>query len=99
MAGMVILAGCNSDNETYEGNPLPGQEPLSTFDEDGELQADISWTTYGVPYITADNLESMAFGVGYAYAQDNLCILAEQVVKFNSQRSQFFGPDNPIDSG
>ncbi|RUO72800.1 acylase [Idiomarina seosinensis] len=111
MAGVVTLAGCNFDNDVPEyeappvaeepdySSPLPDQEPLSTFDDDGQLQADISWTTYGVPYVTADNLESMAFGVGYAYAQDNLCILADQIVKFNSQRSQFFGPDNPIGSG
>ena len=80
-------------------SPLPEQEPLTTFDTDGELTADITWTDYGVPYITADNVESMAFGVGYAFAQDNICILADQIVKFNSQRSMFFGPDNPIGSG
>ncbi len=111
LAGAVALAGCEFDNEVPEyqappateepdySSPLPEQEPLSTFDEDGQLQADIAWTTYGVPYITADNLESMAFGVGYAFAQDNICILADQIVKFNSQRSMFFGPDNPIGSG
>lgn len=111
LAGAVALVGCNTDNEIPEytappvaeepdySSPLPEQEPLSTFDEDGELQADITWTTYGVPYIKADNVESMAFGVGYAYAQDNICILADQIVKFNSQRSRFFGPHNPMGSG
>lgn len=111
LAGVVSLAGCQFDNETEEftppaapeepdySSPLPDQEPLTTFDTDGELQADISWTTYGVPYVTADNVESMAFGVGYAYAQDNICILADQIVKFNSERSKYFGPDNPIGSG
>ncbi|WP_404399819.1 acylase [Idiomarina seosinensis] len=111
LAGAVALVGCNTENEVPEytpppvaeepdySSPLPDQEPLSTFDEDGELQADISWTTYGVPYVKADNVESMAFGVGYAYAKDNICILADQIVKFNSQRSRFFGPDNPIGSG
>jgi len=110
MAGVVSLSGCNFSNEVAEyqapetpsepdySSPLPAQDPLSTFDDDDELSADIRWTTYGVPYIKADNLESLGFGVGFAFAKDNICILADQIVKFNSQRSMYFGPHNPIGS-
>ena len=31
----------------------------------------ITRTTYGIPHITAPNMESLAYGVAYAYAQDN----------------------------
>ena len=110
IAGVVALGGCNFSNEVAEyqapepppepdySSPLPDQEPLSTFDDDDELSADIRWTTYGVPYVKADNLESLGFGVGFAFAKDNICILADQIVKFNSQRSMYFGPHNPIGS-
>jgi acyl-homoserine-lactone acylase len=101
----VALAGCGSDDTQYElTQPIPVTPPVSppvapalpAFDADGELQANIRWTDYGVPHVTADNLESMAFGVGYAYAQDNMCILADQIIKYNSERAKFLGPDrNP----
>jgi acyl-homoserine-lactone acylase len=72
---------------------------LVAFDPDGELKADIKWTTYGVPHITADNLQSLAFGSGYAYAKDNLCILADQIIKVRSERSKYFGADKVVGSG
>ena len=47
----------------------------------------------------ADNLESMAYGVGYAFLRDNLCVLADQIVKYNSERAKYFGPDTVPGSG
>jgi hypothetical protein len=41
------------------------------------LEASITRTTYGIPHITAKNWKGIGYGVGYAYAQDNLCMLAE----------------------
>ncbi|MDU7558893.1 MAG: penicillin acylase family protein, partial [Pseudomonas sp.] len=32
-------------------------------------------------------------GIGYAYAQDNLCLLANEVVTVNGERSRYFGPE------
>src|SRR5680860_1729647 len=62
------------------------------FPVDGKLEANIRRTTGGVPHITADNLKSAAFGHGYAQAQDNVCLLAEAIVKARSERSKYFGP-------
>ncbi|AWB56832.1 acylase [Colwellia sp. Arc7-D] len=67
--------------------------PVPSFDDDGVLTANIRWTDYGVPHIKADNLESMSYGVGYAFAKDNICILADQILKYNSQRAKYYGPD------
>ena len=109
-AGVAIaLTACgDNDNDFSDVSPTtpppPPQvtetpAPIPAFDTDGELTADITWTTYGVPHVTGDNLESMAYGVGYAFAKDNLCILADQIVKYNSERSKFFGPDMNPGSG
>lgn len=105
----ATLVGCggndnNFDNvqtpTTPEPSPVePTPTPVPAFDTDGVLTADITWTTYGVPHIKADNLESMAYGVGYAFAKDNLCVLADQIIKYNSERSKYFGPDNQAGSG
>ncbi|MGI2257933.1 acylase [Shewanella sp. GXUN23E] len=90
VAMAAFLGGCGSDSETVI---LPEPDTsLKAFAPDGKLQATVRRTTYGVPHIQADNLESLAFGSGYVQAQDNLCILADGFVKANSQRSQFFGP-------
>ena len=62
------------------------------FPVDGKLEANIRRTTGGVPHITADNLKSAAFGHGYAQAQDNICLLAEVIVKARSERARYFGP-------
>ncbi len=78
---------------TVETNKVPA------FDDDGNLSATIRWTDYGVPHVTADNLESLSYGVGYAFAKDNICVLADQIVKYNSERSKYFGPDKVPGSG
>jgi acyl-homoserine-lactone acylase len=79
--------------------PMPPQAQVPNFDPDGILEADIRWTEFGVPHVKADNLESMAYGVGYAFARDNMCVLADQIVKFNSERSKYLGPDRVPGSG
>ncbi|MGP6459473.1 bifunctional acylase PvdQ [Pseudomonas parakoreensis] len=55
--------------------------------------ADIRRTTFGVPHIRAENERGLGFGIGYAYAQDNLCLLANEIVTVNGQRSRYFGPE------
>ncbi len=58
---------------------------------DEVLTARITRTSYGIPHIQADNLKSLAFGQGYAFAEDGLCILADQIVKVRSERAKYFG--------
>ncbi|KAF1006545.1 MAG: Acyl-homoserine lactone acylase PvdQ [Pseudomonas fluorescens] len=55
--------------------------------------ADIRRTTYGVPHIRANDERGLGFGIGYAYAQDNLCLLANEVVTVNGERARYFGPE------
>lgn len=82
----ALLAGCP-------------ERKLVTFDPDGELQAEIRRTAFGVPHIRADNLESLGFGVGYAFAQDNACVLADIIMRYNSERARHLGPDQVPGSG
>ncbi len=104
-----LLAACGDDWK-YQGTSsytppsvpeptTPTTSPVPAFDDDGTLTANIRWTDYGVPHVTADNLQSLAYGVGYAFAKDNICVLADQILKYNSQRSKFYGPDMVPGSG
>lgn len=69
------------------------KKTLTAFDNDGRLDAQIRRTDYGVPHIKADNLESLAFGIGFAFSEDNACMLLDIMARYNSRRSQFYGPD------
>ncbi|WP_051275321.1 acylase [Aestuariibacter salexigens] len=110
LSAAVLIACGGDDNEkltqveppslTPAPTPTPTPAPpVTAFDPDGVLEASIRYTDYGVPHIKADNLESMAYGVGYAFASDNICILADQIVRYNSKRSAYFGPDAVPGSG
>lgn len=52
---------------------------------------EIHRTSHGIPHIVADSYEGVGFGLAYAYASDNLCLLAEQVIMVNGERSLYFG--------
>ncbi|MEH6733815.1 MAG: acylase [Shewanella sp.] len=102
MASSVAIVGCGDDTQ-YGKTPQPDPEPevvtplLQAFAPNGSLKVQIRRTQYGVPHITADNLESLGFGNGYAQAQDNLCVIADGFIKANSERSMYFGPHASID--
>ncbi|HNP34748.1 MAG TPA: acylase [Woeseiaceae bacterium] len=55
----------------------------------------IQRTTYGVAHITAPDYESLAYGVAYAQAEDNVCQTADQLVTIRGKRSRYFGADEP----
>lgn len=59
---------------------------------DPRYRAEIRWTENEVPHITAQDLGSVFFGQGYAFASLGACVLADQVVKVRSQRALLFGP-------
>jgi acyl-homoserine-lactone acylase len=72
--------GCSS-SESSEADPSRG------------YSATIVRTTYGVPHITADNYGDLGFGDGYAYAQDNFCLLMREIVASNGQTARYFGEE------
>ena len=54
-------------------------------------------TEYGIPHILARDYGGLGYGYGYAFAQDNLCSMADRVVTLRGERSAYFGPTG--DSG
>ena len=82
----------------------PGSQAQSTPDTDlrvhnggpkkgGKLHATIRRTKLGVPHIRANDIESLAAGYAYAFAEDNICTIAEEYVTVSAKRSKFFGED------
>ncbi|WP_296232859.1 acylase [Pseudomonas sp. UBA4617] len=57
----------------------------------GDASAQIRRTSYGVPHIVAKDERGLGYGIGYAYAQDNLCLLGNEVLTVSGERSRYFG--------
>jgi acyl-homoserine-lactone acylase len=57
------------------------------------LSATIHRTKFGVPHIRARSVRSLSAGYAYAFAQDNICTIANEYVTVSAQRSRFFGPE------
>jgi acyl-homoserine-lactone acylase len=59
----------------------------------GKMRATITRTKYGVPHIRAKTWQGIGFGFAYAFAEDNICTIADSYVTVSAERSKYFGPD------
>ena len=57
--------------------------------------ATIQRTANGVPHISAPDPETLAYAMAYAYAQDNVCMTADQLVTVRGERARYFGGATP----
>jgi acyl-homoserine-lactone acylase len=77
-----------------------GYAPLLTFAPAAIAapNVEIRRTSHGIPHIKAKTFYGAAYGYGYAFAQDNLCEMADTYVTVRGERSRFFGPDATYES-
>ncbi|MGH2890493.1 MAG: penicillin acylase family protein [Solirubrobacteraceae bacterium] len=47
----------------------------------------------GIPHIVASNFKALGYGEGWAFAQDNTCTFADDIVTLEGERSRYFGPN------
>ncbi len=57
----------------------------------GDRTATLQRTANGVAHIHAPDWETLAYGMAYAYAQDNVCMTAQHLVTVRGLRSRHFG--------
>lgn len=89
MAGLVIAVVA-----TLAVLPAGPAAPQSADQSHAAVyDATIRRDSYGVPHVLADDWASLAFGIGYAFAEDNLCTLMDYTVTVRGERSRWFGPD------
>jgi acyl-homoserine-lactone acylase len=50
-------------------------------------------TTGGVANVSGESFADVGFGIGYAQAQDGICLLAETFLTVEGERSAFLGPE------
>lgn len=56
-----------------------------------QRSASITRTAHGVAHVVAPDMRTLAYGVAYAHAQDNVCQTAQQLVTVRGERSRHFG--------
>jgi len=53
----------------------------------------IERTGHGIAHVTANSYKGIGFGVGYAYTQDNRCVLAHRIAQVNGRLAEQVGAD------
>ncbi|GHG72597.1 acylase [Comamonas sp. JC664] len=78
---LALTTACGDDDDSgvVPDPPTPAYEVT------------IRRTAHGVPHITGKDMGSVAYGNGYAFAQDHVCILADQILKVRGERARFLG--------
>jgi acyl-homoserine-lactone acylase len=56
--------------------------------------AQLRWTSYGIPHVKADDWGSIGFGYAYVTAVDAICVIAKDVLMVNGNLSEYFGAEN-----
>ncbi|HEY1523212.1 MAG TPA: penicillin acylase family protein [Solirubrobacteraceae bacterium] len=84
VVGAVVLGGAIGD-ALASGHARRARHPA--------LYSVIRRTEGGFPHIEARNWRGLGYGFGYAFAQDDLCTMADDYVTVDAQRSRYFGPN------
>lgn len=79
----VLFAWLFAWSITGCGDNHPSPQPV--------LSAELTRTSYGVVHIRAKDFAGLGFGLAYAYAQDNVCMLADSFLTVRGERSRYFG--------
>ena len=85
---VAALSACGTGTgEEAKGGKAPA---------DGRYDVTVTRTALGIPHIRAQregDFGSLGYGYGYAQAEDNLCVLMDDIVTINGQRARYFGAE------
>ena len=74
---------------------LPGTTGVHAESEAGGYAVTIRRDGYGVPHVLADDFPSLGYGIGYAFAQDNICTLMDYTVDRQRRAVAVVRADSP----
>lgn len=91
----AVFVGCKADSTSSSDTPASSVVTNPGGDDNGAtpLTYDVTVrrTSFGVPHINAADYGSMGFGYGYVHAEDNLCVLLEDLITIRGERARYFG--------
>ena len=77
MVTVLLLSACSTAPES--------ETTTASF------KTQIRWTSYGIPHVKADDWAGMGYGFAYATANDAVCVIADDVMTVNGDRSKYQG--------
>ncbi|MEH6592160.1 MAG: penicillin acylase family protein [Halioglobus sp.] len=90
LIALLTLACSDSDDNSGANPPDSGPLPGPTY------SAEVVWTEYGIPHVTADDWGSLGYGAGNAFAQHNYCVLMKEVVRGQGRSAELLGDDGDL---
>ncbi|MEH6582059.1 MAG: penicillin acylase family protein [Halioglobus sp.] len=90
LTGAALIAGCSDSSDRRPDTTPPPVEPPEPIEAIG-YSATVHRTEAGFPHIIANDFGSVGFGTGYAAAEDNFCIMAENILRVRGQLAEFLG--------
>lgn len=95
----LLLVGCQKDPEDTVGAGETGvttPEPQPTESEPGPVGVSVRRTTHGVLHVTASDGYGLGYGVGYAYTEDNRCLLQWRLAEVTGTLASQIGADGDV---
>ncbi|MDQ2650513.1 MAG: penicillin acylase family protein, partial [Actinomycetota bacterium] len=89
----VVLATTLGQGMAGAQDAPPAAAPAADY------EVTIRRDSLGVPHVTGKDFGSVAYGIGYAFAQDNICTLMDYTATVSAERSKWFGPDGTWEFG
>lgn len=84
---LLLLAACGSSSDDQPAPTTPTVPPITG----SKYVASIRYTSHGVPHIKAADFKGAGYGYGYAFAKENICLYAEELVTLHGERAKYFG--------
>jgi acyl-homoserine-lactone acylase len=86
------ISACSDDDKpSFEVPPAVTPPPPPP---PPEFSAEIQRTEFGIPHITAQDYKGLGYGLGYAFASDNICSLAAEIVVASGTSALNFEPSS-----
>lgn len=96
-AGALTSTACG-DDDVEAVDDGGGRDGSLTDAGPGKYDVRVRRTTAGIPHVQAESFGSLGYGYGYVFSEDNLCVLAEELITSRGERAKYFG-DQPYDLG
>lgn len=92
MLALVLLSACGSSSPVGgSGGGGSSGDGSSSGGAHAGYDVTVTRTTYGIPHIKASDFASLGYGYGYAFAEDNLCVMMDDYLTTRGQRAQYLG--------
>ena len=90
---IALCAGVAGTALTAGGAFAANRRSATTSAESLSRAVTVTRDSAGVAHIVAKNFTALGYGEGYAFAQDNLCTFANDMVTVEGERSKYFGAE------